>query len=162
MKRIISFVIGILAVAIISSCSKIEGEGWIVDWAPVSITLRVYDANGINLLDPSIENSWAESVIITFQGKTYKSLVTKAIKPYMYGLVCVDRGEGYQLTFGEIDGSADMDEDLVISWPDGTSNTIHYHCAKHDERKGTCERWYVIDGIKENDGLPYLNLGFTK
>lgn len=77
MKRIIKFIIGILAVATIMGCSEVIGEGWIVDWTPVSITLRVQDANGNNLLDPDIENSWAESVIIAFQGKTYKSTLYK-------------------------------------------------------------------------------------
>ena len=68
------------------------------------------------------------------------------------GLLWVDGlnyiGKGvYYLVFGEIDGASDMDEDIVLCWPDGSKDEIHYHCSDHriwPEPK--CNRSWKLNG----------------
>ena len=149
------------------TCCEKNGEGMLVDWAPVSIYLRVVDGEGSDLLDPMNPSNLIDGTSITFKGETYEASrqwyetgqsyempATKAIFAPLYGLFLVN-GEmfhnnsetaGFSLFFGEIDGAADMDEDLVVTLPDGTTGTIHYHCSKHDERKLTCDRSWKFNG----------------
>jgi len=63
----------------------------------------------------------------------------------------------YTLKFGEIDGAADLDEDLVITWSDGSTDTIHYHCSNHREKPSPeCSRYFSIGSTKSEAGNLYL------
>lgn len=83
---------------------------------------------------------------------------TRAYLPTMRGLQLIKKSfvhpletkDGYALYFGEIDGALDMDEDLVLQWPDGRKNIIHYHCSDHQAKKNkiTVNRWFSLDGKK--------------
>ena len=72
--------------------------------------------------------------------------------PTMYGLqldtVRTDGNALCRLLFGEIDGGADMNEDLVINWGNGTTDVINYQCSKHNERKLSCKREWKVNGKK--------------
>lgn len=58
----------------------------------------------------------------------------------------------YRLVFGEIDGAADMDEDIVLNWPDGSKDVTHYHCSDHREgRHPKCNRSWELNG-SEHEG----------
>ena len=116
-----------------------------------------------------------DGTTITFKGETYESSrewyesgmpytmpQTKAYAARLYGLFLstekqlLNRGnDDFVLYFGEIDGEDDMDEDLVITWPDKTKDTIHYHCSKHNERKMSCDRSWKLNG-KANDSAIFV------
>ena len=160
MRRLVSFVLAALLMMSFTGCEKLGGNGgggdWIVDWAPVSIFLRVVDAEGTDLLNPENPNNVIDGTSITFKGNTYNASrqwyetgnpfempTTKAIFAPLYGLFLVN-GEmfsnhsetaGFCLFFGEIDGAIDMDEDLEVTLSNGMTGTIHYHCSNHNERK---------------------------
>ena len=149
----------------------------IVDWSPVVLYFEIDDAAGNDLLDPELANKLVEETTITFKGKTYEvsrswldtgnrrdaSLETRYYMPTMVGLQLikwsmvrtVETKDRYVLYFGEIDGALEMDEDLVIQWPDGKKNTIHYHCSDHKatEKEITVNRWYSLDGKKTESNL---------
>lgn len=145
-----------LALVGLASC---EGSpfGMIVDWAPVDITIEAYDAAGNSIISPEMPG-----MTLTFKGETYtvqdgdslpEAVETKAYMPIFYGLVARsiqgDQGEiaMYILCFGEIDGAADMDEDIILNWPDGSSDTIHYHCGNHREWPSPkCDRSWKLNG----------------
>lgn len=158
-------IIAVSAVSLLMSlfvaCDLIDPSGdRIVDWAPVSLTIKVVDGHGTDLLNPDNPDNMIDGTTITFKGKTYEAtreqspqyaeITTRAYAPIMYGLYLskpLNGAGGYVLVFGEIDGAADMDEDLVVTLPDGTVGTIHYHCSKHNERKLSCKRSWKFNGV---------------
>lgn len=93
---------------------------------------------------------------------------TKAYLATFYGVLLLNdqmfvyenapAGNDFYLNIGEIDGAEDMDEDIVITWPDGTSDTINYRCWDHDYKKATCKRTFALNG-KEVSSSTFL---FTK
>ncbi|MBO4230058.1 MAG: hypothetical protein J5886_00110 [Bacteroidales bacterium] len=99
---------------------------------------------------------------LTFKGVTYtakawetrniEEFQTRAYLAILWGLYAQPTGNSnannpYRLYFGEIDGAVDMDEDIVLNWPDGSSDTIHYHCSDHKRGKvPSCERSWKLNG----------------
>ena len=150
---------GLILLMSVSACD--DNEGRIVDWAPVSISLTVTDSNnGSDLLNPQNNSNILDGTSLTFKEKTYEVSYdfinhfegSKAYMPTMYGLqfdtVRTNGNVLCRLLFGEIDGGADMDEDLVINWGDGTTDVINYKCSNHNERKLSCKREWKVNGKK--------------
>lgn len=171
MKKIILFLLSAVMMVSLSGCDAIEdifGEDRIVDWAPVNLYMKVTDSQGIDLLDPENPDNMIDGTTITYKGNTYEArrekenpiLETRALPARFYGLYLAKDAriyggtvEGYCLVFGEIDGAANMDEDLVVTLPNGTTGTIHYHCSKHNERKVSCKRYYKFNGVKTDKNI---------
>ena len=140
-----------------TGCEKIFGGDWIVDWAPVNVYIEASDTDGNSIISPDMPG-----MTLTFKGETYTvkgienqgEAQTKAYKATMEGLIAqplmeVNGKTVYRLVFGEIDGAADMDEDLVLNWPDGSKDVIHYHCSDHREgRTPKCNRSWKLNGNK--------------
>ncbi|MBO7112117.1 MAG: leucine-rich repeat domain-containing protein [Bacteroidaceae bacterium] len=156
------FAIAALACTFFSGCEIIEDDR-IVDWAPVNIYIYATDSAGQSIIRPDMPG-----MTLTFKGETYSvkdtrdpndSIHTRAYMPFMYGLFAeaVDttaNPKEYRLYFGEIDGAADMDEDITLNWPDGTIDVIHYHCSDHNESKLTVNRTWELNG-KDHDGSTF-------
>ena len=157
--RNLNIVLGL--VLLLAACDNENDR--IVDWAPVDISITATDMYGNDLLDPLSNSSIVYGTTLTFKNKTYEveyDIINhydgaKAYMPYMYGLQLDTTRVGEErlcrLLFGEIDGGADMDEDLVINWGNGTSDVINYHCWNHNERKISCKREWKVNG-KKMDG----------
>lgn len=142
------------------SCEETNFDGPIVDWTPVNIYIYATDSQGHSIIQPDMPG-----MTLTFQGKTYSvkdkdayydSIRTKAYLAVMRGLLAepVDttaNPKEYRLYFGEIDGAADMDEDITLNWPDGTTDVIRYHCSDHNESKITVKRSWKLNG-QDHDG----------
>lgn len=149
---------GLILLMSVSACD--DNDGLIVDWAPVSISITVTDSNGNDLLNPQSNSNILDGTSLTFKEKTYEVSYdfmnhfegAKAYMPTMYGLqLDTARTDGNalcRLLFGEIDGGADMNEDLVINWGNGTTDVINYQCSKHNERKLSCKREWKVNGKK--------------
>jgi len=156
--------LGLLALAafLTTGCEKILGGDWIVDWAPVNVYIEAQDADGNYIISPDMPG-----MTLTFKGVTYtvkgvenqEDVQTKAYLAIMEGLIAhpwmeVDGETVYRLVFGEIDGAADMDEDLVLNWPDGSVDVIHYHCSDHREgRIPKCNRSWKLNGEKHEGNI---------
>ena len=164
MKKTLCFVTLLAGMLAVSSCADPLGGDWIVDWAPVNVYIEAVDAEGHSVIAPEMPG-----MTLTFKGVTYEvvdaeKVQTKAYLAVMEGLLAVPKYEQdgetiYQLVFGEIDGAADMDEDLVLSWPDGSRDVIHYHCSNHREgRHPTCDRSWKLNG-KKHEGSTFLFSG---
>lgn len=173
MKTIL-FRISLFLMLLVLTTGCVAFEDYIVDWAPVQIVLKAVDSDGNDLLDPKNPDNIIEGTKATFMGKTYDastlyyddywkdegaSVQTKAFLAIMRGLYLISgdhigyefSGKGFSLIFGEIDGAADMDEDIVINWANGEVSTIHYHCSNHKEgRNPTCNRYFTLNGGKED------------
>ena len=132
----------------------------IVDWTPVTIHIYATNSTGQSMIQPSMPG-----MSLTFKGETYSvmdkeayydSIRTRAYLAVMHGLLAevVDSTANpkvYRLSFGEIDGAVDMDEDITLNWPNGSTDVIHYHCSNHNERKITVKRTWKLNG-KDHDG----------
>lgn len=149
MKRTL-FAITALASAFLCGCENINDM--IVDWAPVDIEIYATDSLGNSIIRPEMPG-----MTLTFQGETYTvqdgTIYTKAYLARMYGLCSrvIDPTASplqYKLCFGEIDGAKDMDEDIILNWPDGSTDVIHYHCSDHNESKLTVNRTWKLNGAK--------------
>lgn len=144
-------ILTVLALMTASACERL-----IVDWAPVNVYIQATDNDGNSIISDDMPG-----MSLTFKGEIYT--VQPATKDYlaiMEGLVAEKNAEGvFQLRFGEIDGSADMDEDLVLRWPDGSTDTIHYHCSDHRARRNpSCNRYWKLNGV-DHDGAVFIFTG---
>ena len=150
MKRTL-FAIAALASAFLCGCEK-DHHSKMVDWSPVNIEIYATDSLGNSIISPEMPG-----MTLTFQGETYTvqdgPMHTKAYLALMYGLYTqvIDTTASprqYKLVFGEIDGAKDMDEDITLNWPDGSTDVIRYHCSDHNENKVTVKRSWKLNGAK--------------
>lgn len=151
--------ITVLATTLLAGCEEIINDGYEVDWAPVEIYIYATDRDGNSIIQPDMPG-----MSLTFKGETYTvqnwneryKSQTRAYLARLYGLLAQPEtadtiSPTYRLYFGEIDGAADMDEDIVLKWPDGTTDTIHYHCSDHKEgKKPKCNRSWKLNGQKHD------------
>ena len=122
------------AVALLTcGCKKPIFERPIVDWAPVVFGIIVEDSDGNDLLNPSSDNFLASRVEFDWCDKTFVydySTTPPITRAYLAKLTNPElrtQNGRYMLCFGEIAGDKTHDEDLTISWPDGSVDIIHYH-----------------------------------
>ena len=147
------------------ACDSEEDDLKIVDWSPVGICISVHDAQGNDLLDSTdVERYIASGVTATFQGKTYalnggipkenaKKSSLKALPAVFEGLSIKNISGKNMLYFGELNGDADMHENLTITWKDGSKDVITYHCSDHNEELMNCNRWYKLNGVLTNNPI---------
>ena len=158
MKKALFCITLLMGLFSLSACEDFYGD-LIVDWAPVSIYIEAVDADNNSIISPEMPG-----MSLTFQGtkytvKTEAEAETRAYLARMKGLIAVPKQDEsgktvYQLVFGEIDGAADMDEDITLTWPDGSSDVIHYHCSDHREsRNPKCNRSWKLNGEKHDGSL---------
>ncbi len=158
MKKVLYCLALLVGLFSLSACDDIFGDV-IVDWAPVKIYIEAVDAD-----NHSIISSEMPGMSLTFRGteytvKTEAEAETRAYLARMKGLIAVpqqtESGDTvYQLVFGEIDGAEDMEEDITLTWPDGSTDVIHYHCSDHKEgRHPSCDRSWKLNGEKHDGSL---------
>lgn len=177
MKKYLFALTAVAVTLLMAGCNKelIEEpikERWIIDWVPVNLNIEAVDASGNSIISPEMPGMTA-----TFKGETYtvkeyiepygivrNDIPTKAYYARMKGLLArkYDEVEGkpvYRLVFGEFDGAEDMDEDIVLKWPDGSQDVIQYHCSDHTNRPPiTCNRWFKLNG-KDHEGNTFKFAG---
>lgn len=129
MRRILE-ILSLLACHIcLAGCADL-GSDIVYDIAPITLHVYVNDGDGRNLLDEENGALDAEKITVSYKGEIYgarrSEAETKAYLPVFSGLeITKDFYGNSLLTFGELDGADNMDnEDIVISWGDGTSDTI--------------------------------------
>ena len=113
------------------------------------------DAQGNDLLDPEKDNSWIIGTVISFRGITVE-LNEESISyprtrdlPAEYKGFRLEKGNDYYyLAFGEFYGGSDYDnEELYLSWPDGSHNCITYKRKLHQMRI-KADEVFKLDGVK--------------
>lgn len=152
----------LLSLLIISAFAATGCDEIIVDWYPVDVYIEATDVDGNSIISPDMPG-----MTLTFKGVTYavkgvenpNEEGTKYYLAIMNGLIAqpwkeVDGKTLYQLVFGEIDGAEDMDEDLVLDWPDGSRDVIHYHCSDHRKWPSIgCKRSWKLNGENHPGGI---------
>lgn len=125
-----------------------------VDWYPVELMIYVQDQNGTDLLNPATTGCIAEGTSVAFMGSLYtEPFETRTYRATLHGFSFREDQYGWYLYFGEIDGAMDFDEDIVITWGDGSVDTIHYACSDHRVSSSsiTCSRSWTLNGLPTNN-----------
>ena len=173
MKKYLLVLTALAALFAVSACNKDDRDGedpednLIIDWSPVDIYIDALDADGNSIISPEMPG-----MTLTFQGVTYTvqdwshrwdiysphDCQTKEYLAILAGLFAQPYDGGgvtkYRLYFGEIDGADDMDEDIVLQWPDGSRDVIHYYCGNHHYGKNFgCDRSWKLNGEKHDGPL---------
>lgn len=116
----------LLIAAAVLSLSSCIGMKW--DIAPVEVYMEVVNGEGQNLFDEATPGNWlGETITAVFEDEEYiypSSGPTRTYAPQMYGLTVSEYKNMAVLCFGELDGEESRESDLVISWPDGSEDTI--------------------------------------
>lgn len=153
----------------LTGCEEIINGDYIVDWAPVNIYIYATDSLGNSIISPDMPGMSLTFKDVTYTVKDWNhkkdSLInTKAYLAVLYGLYAEPYYDFdvdsliYRLSFGEIDGAADMDEDITLNWPDGSVDTIHYHCSDHKEgRTPKCNRSWKLNGRIHDGNIFYFS-----
>lgn len=169
MARKLLYTAFIIATLFNAGCSLDINEGYEVDWAPVYLYIYATDVNNNSIIEPDMPGMTLEFKDETYTVQDWSEIgnktSTRAYLARLYGLFAqpgplYGAPDGtYRLVFGEIDGAADMDEDITLTWPDGSIDIIHYHCSNHKEGSNpTCDRSWKLNG-KRHDGSEF---GFIK
>lgn len=101
--------------------------------------------------------SWKGMSFMTTSSGTAMTRSSAAEDVEMYGVYLVSdemsyvKKEGrskYYLLIGQIDGAEDMNEDIIITWPDGRRNVVNYRCSDHNDLKMSVKRSFRLDGVE--------------
>ena len=82
--KILTLLLALLTLGTFTSCimttallidewAESEGGDYIIDWAPVDLSIQLHDAQGNDLLDPENPNNLIDGTTLTFRGKTYEA-----------------------------------------------------------------------------------------
>ncbi len=144
----------------VCSCDKPDNGGddgpeggKIWDIAPVVYRLKVVNALGNDILDPSKDISIDYKAIeAVYNGEAYKIKTepqTRDYLPHFNGLELIYYTHlgHYTLTFGELEGAESYDnEELRINWGDGTSDVVSFDRDFKWGKKGDPEvshKWFL-------------------
>ncbi len=144
-----------------------ELDGYIFDFAPVTLSIMVDAEDGSNLLN-GCSQEFYEGFSMTYNGETYQpsALDTRFYDPYFYGLeyVSYPGEENSYFSFGEFDGYR-FEGNMVFRMPDGEEHDIYII------RKGSVKGKDVsivqtvkVDGNvidQYTDGSPDITLTFV-
>ena len=131
MKRFVLSAIMLLGAFLFQSCNG----GYIIDYAPIEITLSVQDNEGKDLLNPATEGTLAtEGTRLLYDGVYYDlnieqsiAMNTRYYMPEFYGIKLAKDSSGYILEIGEFDGARNTEwTEMTIEWSDGTTDTFAY------------------------------------
>ncbi len=164
-KIIRAAVLFVLSLSSLASCGSDEMDiNVIYDITPVACRIQVVDANGNNLLNSIAENALDTSkVVAVYKGVEYPckpdpwlDYESKAIPASFYGLILVNRKNitGPALLFGEFNGAKSYtNEEIVIKWGDGTSDTIKFdrQFKWNKNQMPTIKHEWYLNGVKQSD-----------
>ena len=154
MKRLFSVLIACVSGLLITAGCEVLGFDKEVDWALVHFVIEATDAEGNSIISPDMPG-----MSLTFQGESYTveeaQVPAEIPRRYKFLALPARTAEGspsdeYYLWFGEIDGAEDMDEDIVLNWPDGSMDIIHYHCSNHHKwPQAGCTQIITLNGVEQ-------------
>ncbi len=163
MKRVL-FILAVAAMAV--GCLE-AGESY---YTPndVYFIVSLQDGEGHDLLDSTTVENWVDKdIYCTFQGETYHadSLDTEFEKKGGdgTGFVGLEKilytEDGYTasngLYFGLISGLTPLDDDVVLFWPDGSTDTVHisnYVSLSTENPRAVTQQFFYMT----LNGLAYL------
>ena len=131
----------------------IEGDGMIIDWSPIILRFHVVDPKHQTNFVAENYDDIIHTTTLTYKGKTYsvEKKISKDYMPFFHGL-CIESSAVDQpyFYFGELDGSDNFDDDFVITFADGSTETIHFKRV-HKGGLNVDDTW-SLNGEEHNGG----------
>jgi len=115
----------------------------------LSFVFDVTNAIGEKLFDESTQDNWIDGPIsATFRGKEYHWPQTESSPLRFYMNL-----EANALLFGDLNGGRKWDDDLSISWPDGSKDVIRVQHAIGKDKNGNIRGYtaFIVNGILNED-----------
>lgn len=161
MKNYYYLFLMILAFAF-NSCQKENNEEEvIIDWYPLEVTINLKNQKGENLANPQSQVFFAKNAKANFQGKDYQ--ITYSLQKAYYApteFYITQEGENSKIVFGEIMGHREYDDDITITWGNGTKDIIHLK-RKINRKKIDADNIWSYNG-KSIGSENFINLEIIK
>ena len=124
----------VFAAVLAAGCNSfLNGDSYFVP-QDFSIIIKLVDAEGGNLLDSTVDSNWRDSSLVcTFKNKTFEAESADDYVSGAFNLVITSYYDKYTnitsqvLYFGNFNGMTNYDDDVVFSWPDNTTDTLHVY-----------------------------------
>lgn len=135
MNKLSKLIIPVVFAAVLAAgCNSfLNGDSYFVP-QDFSIIIKLVDAEGGNLLDSTVDSNWRDSSLVcTFKNKTFEVESTDDYVSGAFNLVVTSYYDKYTnitsqvLYFGNFNGMTNYDDDVVFSWPDNTTDTLHIY-----------------------------------
>lgn len=129
------------------SCNKNEEDEdfGVIDWYPITVSFFVVDYGQYTNFVADNYNDIVNTTTLTYQGKDYKvgQTLQKYYMPFFEGLH-VDSSATKKpfFCFGELDGAHNYDDDFIISFADGSADTVHFKRV-HKGGLKVDDTWYL-------------------
>lgn len=148
-----NFILGAIAASTLSmmACNDNEGgEVYEYDYYPIVLNVYVTDSSETHNFFAENINDYASKTILNYRDKNFVlNGLSKTYMPHFRGLFVDTTDKVPHLVFGELDGAREYDDNFVLSFPDGTSDTIHLKRV-HNGGMNVVDQW-TLNG-KEFDG----------
>lgn len=135
MKKHLRLILPVVFAAVMAAgCdSLLNGDSYFVP-QDFSIIIQLVDTDGKDLLDSTADLNWRDSTIIcTFKNKTFEVENEDNYVSGAFNFVITTFYDKYTnvtsqvLYFGNFNGMTNYDDDVVFSWPDNSSDTLHVY-----------------------------------
>ncbi|MBQ3657569.1 MAG: hypothetical protein II956_12085 [Bacteroidales bacterium] len=137
-----------------SACDKGEDDNnLIVDWSPIELRFFVVDYGQRTNYVADNYNDIIHTTTLTYRGKTYSvgQTLSKYYMPDFKGFYVDSTAlEKPFFCFGELDGAENYDDDFIITFADGTSDTVHFKRV-HKGVKDVKDTW-ILNGKERSRG----------
>lgn len=162
-------VLAIVMAAGLTSCDSDNKKYLEWDISPMYIRIIVSNADGQNLLDPAIPNSFDyHDITAEWMGKSYTAdtnkmqQTTRILIAQIHGLqYFVEHGKA-QLYFGDLTGHDTFnDEPLTLHWPDGTTDVITVEASAIEGPKNVkLKRKFKLNGkvVAKDTSAPIIEV----
>lgn len=133
MKKHLRLILPVVFAAVTAAgCDALlNGDSYFVP-QDFSIVIQLVDSDGKDLLDSTADLNWRDSTIIcTFRNKTFELENEENFVSGAFNFVLTSYYDNYTvvpkpvLYFGNFNGMTNYDDDVVFSWPDNSSDTLH-------------------------------------
>lgn len=135
MKKLYKLIIPVVFAAVMAAgCdSFINGDSYFVP-QDFSVFVKLVDADSMDLLDSTSTPNWRDSTLTcTFKNKTFEAESADDYVSGAFNLILTSYYDEYTNTssnvlyFGNFKGMTNYDDDVIFSWPDNTSDTLHIY-----------------------------------
>ena len=131
--------------------------------------LLIYDAEGIDLLNPQNPNGFKNNEITLEYGTarvhpfitSSEAIVDKrSLQPIYFELRFIAEFSSYVLVLGGFDTSVPFKKEFIIHWPDDTSDSFcaenTYSPAKNKNKGNLCDYSFCVNRVKQETNVVVL------
>lgn len=135
MKKLLKLIIPVVFAAVMAAgCdSFIDGDSYFIP-QDFSLIIKLVDSDGKDLLDSTSTPNWRDSsMTCTFKNKTFGVEKAEDYVAGAFNFILTSYYDSYTnissnvLYFGNFKGMTDYDDDVIFSWPDNTTDTLHVY-----------------------------------